>query len=206
MCKSQSTQVFFSCNNLPTCLISKRQATWGYSTSPTTLLIFSNSMWPCRLENAELKDILSYFCLRSFKWNSIDDFVWSKLFSNWGMPSKVYLELNKYFISEKTLQNTSTHQLHFFCSWCQNWHAIQFHDKEWLNLECSYSLVRSFRLLCSFQSTARTYNQEKKGLDTSGWGNVQDEQMPWRIQHVQVFRVCQVWFANLFFSFYYLFV
>lgn len=80
------------------------------------------------------------------------------------MPSKVYLELNKHFISEKSLQNTCTHQAHFFCSWCQNWHAIQSHGKQWVHLECSSKPSKLFQLLCSFPSTAWTYKQEKTSL------------------------------------------
>lgn len=109
------------------------------------------------------------------------------------MPSKVYLEWNKYFISENSLQNTCTHQAHFFCSCCQNWHAIQSHGKQWLHLECSSSLVSFSKFSAPFQVL-----HEQAGKDKSaGWGKVQDEQVPWRIQHVQVFdlQTCSSAFA-----------
>lgn len=97
------------------------------------------------------------------------------------------------FISEHSLQNTCTHQAHLFCSWCQNWHAIQSHGKQWLHLECSSSLVSFSNFSAPFQVL-----HEQAGKDKSaGWGKVQDEQVPWRIQHVQVFdlHTCSSAFA-----------
>lgn len=196
MCvKANPFSGFFSCKDLALCFLSQRQATWACATHPTTLTLSSSmghAIGKSRIKRS------SFFCSRSLKWNNIDDFMWSLLFSGWGMPSKVYLKLNKHFISEKSLQNTCTHQAHFFCSWCQNWHAIQSHGKQWLHLECSSSLVSFSNFSAPFQvlheptSRKRQVCWLRKGARWAG--AMENSTCP------------SIWFANLFFSFWYLFV